>query len=78
MKQKIIGLGFGHGGYIGIGDKVFSGNKAAVVALITDNSVEYHDAMHRIYTAYTADNQIISSFENMSIQVDYEVKEAKP
>ena len=80
MKQKIIGLGFGPGGYIGIGDRIFSGKDAAqsaVVALITDNSIEYPDALHRIYVAYTADNQMISSFENMAIQVDYEVKEAE-
>ena len=65
MKQKIIGLGFGPGGYIGIGDRIFSGKDAtqcAVVALITDNSIEYPDAMHRIYAAYTSDNQMISSF----------------
>lgn len=76
MKQKIIGLGFGPGGYVGIGDRIFSGNQLVVVASITDNSVEYPDALHRIYATHTADNQMISSFENMAIQVDYEVKEA--
>ena len=77
MEQKIIGLGFGPGGCINVGDTVFSGKQKAVIASIVDNSVEYPDALHRIYVAYSVDNQMITSYENCAIEVYYEVREER-
>jgi len=80
MSQKIIGLGFGPGGCIMLGDKVYRGNVGGVeVAQIVDNSVEFPDSLHRIYVTYTKENYMISSYENCSIEVMYEVpQEGRP
>lgn len=73
MAAKIKALLFDNGSRIEVGQNVAGG----AVAKIIDRSVEYPDALHRIYHAYTDNNKLIASVEDCRLVVLYEEEQNK-